>query len=71
MGNTEDHWPGPGLSCGVNMEAAGVGRDFKTVRMTHNIPTLEVLDPAANQNSLECLLIADFQGRTQKFKFWI
>lgn len=38
---------------GINMEAAGMGRGFR--RITHSTPTLEVLNPAANQNLQECL----------------
>lgn len=30
---------------GANMEVAGVGRGFKSMRMTHCTPTLEVLKP--------------------------
>ena len=30
---------------GANMEVAGVGRDFETMRMTQYTPTLEVLKP--------------------------
>ena len=52
---------------GVNMVAAGMGRGFVTMRMTHNTPTLEVLNPAANENHLECFLRANSQALTQTF----
>lgn len=53
------------------MVATRIGRGFKTMRMTHNIPTLEVLNPAANQNYLECLLRAYSQALIQTFWIWI